>query len=192
MGLDKALMPVGGVSLAARLGRLLANVARPALEVGPGASGLAAVQEDRPGEGPLSAVAAGAQELRRLGHPGPALVLACDLPLLGPRVLDVLASWPGDRTVMPYLAGRDQPLCARWSAADLDGAAELAAAGQRSLRWLSESAGLVRLDESFWRAVADPREMSDADTPEDLARLGLAEAARSALTGTWADEGLKR
>src|SRR5579875_3747236 len=136
MGTDKASLRFGGVSAAARLGRLLEAVADPCVEVGPGRSGLPAMREEPPGEGPLVAVGAASDWLAAHGAGGAALVLACDLPLVNRAVLERLAGWPGEATVIPFIGGRDQPLCARWSAADLQRARVLAAAGERSLRWL--------------------------------------------------------
>ncbi|HET6809541.1 MAG TPA: NTP transferase domain-containing protein, partial [Acidimicrobiales bacterium] len=119
MGFDKATMVVEGRVSAVRLAAALTAVARPVLEVGPGRSGLASVSEDPPGSGPLVAIAAGWRALTERGHGGPVLVLACDLPLVDEEVLRLLAGWPGPASVVPVVAGRDQPLCARWSAADL-------------------------------------------------------------------------
>src|SRR5712692_7095438 len=80
MGRDKALLVVDGRTLAERGAELLAAVADPVVEVGPGHSGLAAVQEDPPGSGPLAGLCAGAAELGRLGHDGSVLLLAVDMP----------------------------------------------------------------------------------------------------------------
>jgi len=172
MGEDKATLMVGGVTLAQRSGRLLETATEPALEVGPGHSGLAFLTEHPPGFGPLVAVAAARSHLREQGHAGPALVLACDLPRLDARILEVLADWPGSGTVLPMRGGRDQPLCARWSATALDRAVELAAAGERSLHWLPET-DCRRLAESDWPDPDLAAGLEDADTPEDLERLRL-------------------
>jgi molybdopterin-guanine dinucleotide biosynthesis protein A len=204
MGRDKATMPWSGPGTAAtaltwaqRSARLLAAVAAPAIEIGPGTSGLPAVHDDRPAGGPLLAVVAGWQELRRLGSGLPALVLACDLPLLSVAVLRRLADWPGGvggpggasgpgaaggagaaggpGAVVPVLGGRPQWTCARYSDRCLQAAAELAAAGRRDLCALGEAArdegGVAWLGpEALGAELAS---LADADTPEDLAALGL-------------------
>ena len=82
MGHDKATLVIDGEPSARRLGALLAGVVDPALEVGPQRSGLAAIAEEQPGEGPLAALAAGWSALARAGHDGSVVVLACDLPLV--------------------------------------------------------------------------------------------------------------
>ena len=173
MGFDKAYLEVGGVRNAVRLAGVLAQVAWPLVEVGFGCSGLPAVLEEPRGEGPLVALCAGAESLAALGRAGPALVLACDLPFVTAEALAVLAGWPGRGSAVPMVGGRLQPLCARWSASDLALAKELVEAGERSMRSLLGAASVEVLDESNWSGRAH-RLFADADTPEDLHRLGVA------------------
>jgi molybdopterin-guanine dinucleotide biosynthesis protein A len=173
MGRDKARIGhPSGVTWAERAGALLAAVAAPVLELGPGVSGLPAVADDEPGEGPLAAVACGWSRLQRLGPPLATMVVACDLPLLTPELLALLAGWPSPTSVVPLLGGRPQWCCARYSPACLQRAAELVAAGRRDLRALGEAAGAVT-----WLGPgelgAQAAGLVDADTPGQLAALGL-------------------
>jgi molybdopterin-guanine dinucleotide biosynthesis protein A len=173
MGFDKASARMGGVALAARIAGLLGAVAAPLVEVGAGASGLVVAREDPPGTGPLAALDAGGRFLRNRGCDASALVVACDLPLLDLAALEMLADWPGDRSVVPIVDGHPQSLCARWSAGDLRRAGSLVGTGARSMRALLDVCDVELLDEARWsknvRAVA----FADADTPADLERLGL-------------------
>jgi molybdopterin-guanine dinucleotide biosynthesis protein A len=162
MGMDKARLPA-----AARAADILVAVADPVLEVGPGRTALPAVADHPPGQGPLAALAAG---FRALGPGLDALVLACDLPFVTVELLQWLAAQPG--TAIPVVDGRDQPLCAKWAAADLARAPALFDTGERSLRPLL--AGAPRLGPTDWGHVASARTFADVDTPADLARLGLA------------------
>jgi molybdopterin-guanine dinucleotide biosynthesis protein A len=173
MGFDKAAMLIDGQTNADRLASVLAAVARPVLEVGPGRSRLPAVGEDPPGAGPLVALAAGWRALEHRGHHGPVLVLACDLPLVDGAVLRLLAGWPTTASVVPVVSGRDQPLCARWSAADLDAVPGMVEAGERSLRSLLARPAIVRLGRGEWGAAVEERSFADVDTPADADRLGL-------------------
>ncbi len=173
MGFDKALLPVGGAPNALRLGRLLASQVSLALEVGPGRSGLPWVTETLPGGGPLVAMGAGAAALRARGHEGPALVLACDLPLVDEAVVGFLARWPVAGSVVPVVGGHPQPLCARWSAEDLQAAHLLAQAGERSMKALLRRPGISWADEACWPPGVTAASFADADTPADVARLGL-------------------
>jgi len=174
LGRDKASLEVGGKGLAQRIGELLAGATTVAVEVGPGKTGLRAVSESAPGSGPLAGVVAGWEELvRATGEKRPCVVLACDLPELSSRLVAWLAGHPAPSSVVPLLDGRPQPLCARWGVADLERAAALLAAGERSLRPVF-GPDAVFVDEDEWTAVAPKGSLEDVDTPLDLARRGLA------------------
>ncbi len=176
MGFDKASLVVGGTPLAVRLGGVLAAVASPALEVGPGRSSLEAVSEEPPGGGPLVALVAGAVALRSRGVAGPVIVVACDMPHLTAQALAVLAAWPGDGSVVPVIGGAAQPLAARWSPADLASAARLVADGVRSMKALLALATPQTADERAWPPGAAARAFADVDVPADLVWLGLPSA----------------
>lgn len=173
MGADKATVVVGGISLAQRAARTISTVCRPALEVGPGHTGLPVVREDPPGSGPLAAVAAGGAALRARGHHGPAMVVAVDLPAVTDALLRVLASLRGEGSVVPVVDGTAQPLCARYSPAALVRAERLSSAGARSMRALLEELDDVDwAGPEVWGAVAGAEAFADVDTPEDLRQLG--------------------
>jgi molybdenum cofactor guanylyltransferase len=172
MGRDKADLVVEGERLADRTARVLAQVCAPVLEVGPGRSRLDSVLEDPPGGGPLVAVAAGRRGLLEQGYAGPAVVLAVDMAAVEPPLLHFLATFPGEGSVVPFVTGRAQPLCARYSAATLAVAERLAAGGERSMRALVHEAGdLQWAGPRMWGAVVDDRAFLDLDTPADLERL---------------------
>jgi molybdenum cofactor guanylyltransferase len=172
MGWDKTTLVVDGTNVVARAGELLARVASPAIEVGPGRSRLPVIVEDDPGAGPLAGVAAG---WRALGTDADAaLVVAGDLPFLSEALLRFLATYEGSSSVVPVVEGRDQPLCARWSRHDLERAVELAATGEGSVRHLAQRRDVTYLEESQWGDVATATTFADIDTAEDLERLGIA------------------
>lgn len=173
MGFDKGSILVNGTPIAVRTAQALQRVVGPVIEVGPGLSGLASVREEPPGSGPLVAIRDGAHALWGAGHSGPALVLACDLPLLTDAALRMLADWPGHCSVVPVVNGRPQPLCARWSVEDLTVAGKLVAAGQRSMKALLARPELVLVDEIGWPPEVEASAFADVDTPGDLHRLGL-------------------
>lgn len=169
LGTDKAALAAGGQTLAARVAGILAGaVDGPVIEVGPGWTGHVTVREDPPGQGPLAAVAAGAAALEALGHAGPALVLACDLPNVTVALLRWLA---GQRsTAVPVVDGRDQTLCARYDRVALAAAHALTRSGHRSMRDLLAAVDAVRLGPERWGPVADAAAFADIDTAADLAR----------------------
>lgn len=173
LGFDKASLVVEGEPLARRVARVMSQVVHPLVEVGTGRSGIRAVTEDRPGRGPLVAICAGHRALRDAGHLGPALVLACDLPLVDRPLLSLLAGWPGASSVVPVVGGIAQPLCARWSRGALDSVVSRVGAGERSMHSLLEDEEIVFMDEAQWSHVASATMFTDVDRREDLARLGL-------------------
>lgn len=166
MGRDKATLEIGGVTLAVRLGQLLGAVALPALEVGPGRSGLPRAPGD-PSVGPLGAIAAGWVSLQQSGFCGDVIVLATDLPLLTAPVLSYLVERPEVTSVVPLVDGRPQVLCARWCPADLDRAVRLVAEGERTVR-AALGPATAYLDEHEWGPIAGAEVFLDADRPEDL------------------------
>ncbi len=172
MGQDKALIDIDGRALCLRTADLLAEVADPVIEVGPGYTPLPRAVEALPRSGPLHAMAAGAGWLERGGHRGPVLVVATDLPRLTAGLLELLASWPGSGTVVPLASGRPQPLCARYGWPDLATAGPLVQAGHRSVMALLERIEVTWLDPGQWLdAAGRPDALVDVDTPEDLADL---------------------
>lgn len=171
MGRDKADLLVEGVRLADRAAAVLSEVCAVALEVGPGWSSLESVREEPPGTGPLAAVAAGGRFLRGLGHGGPALVLAVDMPNVEEPLLRFLATFPGTGTVVPFVGGHPQPLCARYSAEALAAAERLAAKGETSMRALLGALPEVQwAGPRMWGRVATESAFLDLDAPEDLER----------------------
>lgn len=160
LGADKAAVLAPRVAEALR-----AAVDGPVVEVGPGHTSLPPVREDPPGSGPLAAVAAGVAAVPS----GPAVVLACDLPFVGVSLLAFLAAQPG--TAVPVVDGREQWLCATYSAAALERVAAMVAEGERRMSALAFDA--VFLDEAVWGHVATARDFADVDTPEDAVRLGV-------------------
>ena len=174
LGVDKATsICIDGERLVDRATRVLTAVAAPVLEVGPGVSGLSAVRENTPGEGPLAALVAGASQLDAIGFEGPVVLFAVDLPFVSIPLLELIAGWPGDDSVVPSADGEPQVACARYAPLALGVAAELVAQGQRSLRSLLEVIAVTTVDETRWRAVAVPHAFADLDTPDDLRRFGL-------------------
>jgi molybdopterin-guanine dinucleotide biosynthesis protein A len=170
MGADKATLLVDGLALARRTAGLLASVASPVVEIGPGYSELPSVAEDPPGRGPLAAVAAGAEYLETLGYRGPVVVLATDLPRLTLGLVELLAASSVPGCLVPVDGGRPQPLCARYGPAALVEARRLVAAGERSMTSLLRQVEVTWLQPADWQpAAGDPDAMLDVDTPEDLA-----------------------
>jgi molybdopterin-guanine dinucleotide biosynthesis protein A len=101
------------------------------------------VVHDRPG--PAAPLAALATALACL-EGEEVLVLACDLPLAGPLLDELLAAPPG-RAVVGVSDGRPQPLCGRYPRAEALAACErLLGAGALPARGLVDALGPVLVD----------------------------------------------
>lgn len=173
LGAPKALLELGGERLVDRTARVLAEVAAPVVEVGPGYSSLPATREDPPGHGPLAGFAAGAAWLEAMPWHGPFLVVAVDLPSLSVELLRWLATRPGDRTVVPVVAGVAQSLCARYAPGTGVVATRLLAGGDRSMHALLDAVAPTYVDVEEWGGVASPAVFADVDTQADADRAGL-------------------
>lgn len=173
MGHDKASLRSGlrgdGPSFAQRTADALRTATRPALEVGPGFSDLPRVHEQQPGGGPLAALAAGATQLLRDDSIGAAVLLATDMPMLGPAAVAWLSAYPVAGTVIPVVDGSPQPLCARYDRNALQAAVTLVEAGARSMHeLLSVVEHVIAGPEDLLAAGIDPASLRDVDTPADL------------------------
>jgi molybdenum cofactor guanylyltransferase len=169
MGFDKMVVRVDGLGCAERVARVLSGRLDPVIEVGPGRTALPALFEEPRGTGPLRALAAGFERLcSMLSRPPSIVVAAGDLPHLNDAAVRMLVEWPGDGSVVPVVAGRAQPLSARWSPAALAEAQLALTRGERSLRALLACPDVELAEESAWPAGVTALAFSDIDTPEDL------------------------
>jgi molybdopterin-guanine dinucleotide biosynthesis protein A len=173
MGRDKATLVVAGERLADRAARVLTAVCDPVLEVGPGHSPLDAVGDEEPRAGPLAALVTGTSALRARGYDGAVLLLGVDLPFVDASLLDLIAHYPAEATVVPLAGGMRQSCCARYAPAALATAADLVARGERALHALLSAAPVVEIPEGEWQTAAPADALADLDTPEDLARHGV-------------------
>lgn len=96
-----------------------------------------------------------------------AVVLAVDMPFVPVAFLHWLAGRSG--TVVPVVAGRDQPLCARYAADALHHASVVAAGPERSMRALLASTAVTRVTPDDWGDAAGVDDFFDVDTAVDLA-----------------------
>ncbi len=143
-GRDKAVEPVEGVAMAARVAAALraAGAAEVAAVGGDAerltALGLAVWPDDAPGEGPLGGIVTGLRHAATAGHTV-LVAVPCDLPWLDAAtvaaVVDGLAPTPGDAAVAMGVTARGrEPLVAAWRVAAVGPALEAAfAAGERSV-----------------------------------------------------------
>lgn len=171
MGRAKALLEIGGVPFVVRTARLVESVAGSATVIGnPGAYqplGLSAIGDDRPGAGPLGAIATA---LRASDAPWN-LIVACDLPYLTREWLEyvvqrALAS-PAD-AVLPMNTRGAEPLCAAYHKR---GEAAIRAALERGVRKVTDGLKDLRVDTiepAEWKAFdSDGLLFKNMNSPED-------------------------
>ena len=180
MGRNKLLLEVGGERLVARVARALETHCEEVIlaGTGPAPPGIRAVDDVRPGEGPLAGMEAGIAACR---HPL-VFVAAGDMPFLTSRLVEYLLGIVEDRgalAAVPEEGGRTHPLCAGYSRgvlprlrAALDGGTRSAGVFVDGLR------PVVRVPEEELRAVGNPELLlMNVNSPEDLRRArGLIDA----------------
>lgn len=165
MGSPKALIEIDGVVLAQKVADLLKRCCSPVIEVGPGYTDLEHVLEDPIGAGPLAAFIAGSA---MLDEGTPLILVACDMPEVGERLIGALVNHETEQSLVPFAGGRPQTLCARYSADARALAPAVWESGGRSLRSLLDNCEVEILDEAVWVNASERYAFNDLDTPEDL------------------------
>lgn len=167
MGREKALLPLLGLPLIARvLERLAPQVAAVAISANgdPDRFGLGLpVLPDRPGEsglGPLAGIRAGLDWAAGMGA-GALVSVATDTPFLPADLVERLAAAGCPAHAQSF--GRDHYTAALWPVADRARIDALFAAGERRMR-----AGLAGAVAVPFDTTPDP--FANLNTPEDLAR----------------------
>ncbi|MGD9895068.1 MAG: molybdenum cofactor guanylyltransferase [Dehalococcoidia bacterium] len=112
LGRDKALLELHGETLLARVVRLLSSVVDDIIVLGPPdravhAPGARVIPDERPGDGPLPALATALREM----YGERMIAVATDMPLLNPALLrHVLDRSAGFDVAVPRVGGRTQQL----------------------------------------------------------------------------------
>ncbi|MEX2547633.1 MAG: NTP transferase domain-containing protein [Chloroflexota bacterium] len=173
-----ARFALDAVSLVCRDVVILAEPGNPELDpawLAPTTSGWRVVRDDVPTRGPLVALRHGLQGARHAR----CVVVGADMPLLAPRLLELMLNALGDRRTAPRplgvalrLAGEVQPLPLAIRRAAGPIVASVIAGGSRSLRDLLRALRLRVLEEDEWRPLDRAAStFFDVDGPDDLLRL---------------------
>lgn len=165
-GSDKALAPFRSSTVGARVvDALRTSGVDPVVAIGGQAGhqlGLPTVADRRPGDGPLAGLATALLWART----GWVVCVPCDLPLLRPdHVAALLAPGPGSgQPLVAVVDGEPKISLTAWPAEEGARLMRLVEAGERRFR--------ASIDDIEWRGVEIGAEaVTDADTPEELARL---------------------
>jgi molybdopterin-guanine dinucleotide biosynthesis protein A len=180
MGEDKAQRAFAGAAAATRASRLLASLFEEVVLVGGDAPADAIGRRVPDVAGPPSALrglvgALAATAAERV------LVIATDLPLLGPELVLGLVAWPEADVVVPRRDGRIEPLCALWRREPALAVARAQLAADRlALHELVAKLDARFLEGDDLRAIdPDDTALANANTPEEWARLEALAAHRS-------------
>jgi molybdopterin-guanine dinucleotide biosynthesis protein A len=175
-GIPKGLLRVGDEPIAARslrlLGELFGAVLVIANDPAPYAAlGARVIPDAMPGKG----APGGLHAALAAAATGWVFAAACDMPFLAADPIRRLAALrAGADAVLVRAGGRLEPLHAFWSRACLPVLERMLREGDPSLQALARAVRTRVVEEDEWRAM-DPlgRSLENANTPEDLARLGL-------------------
>ena len=177
-GSDKAEAVVGGLTLVERAVGILSEAADPVVVVGgdpdpAGRPGRAHLRDRRRGKGPLAGVEAALLEARRLDRAG-VVVLACDMPLVPPRLVALLLDEAGGtQAVVPASPGPldAEPLCAYYALSILPAVQEALTSGEPSMRSLLSQARVRRVPEERLAAFGEAETLFlNVNTPRDRER----------------------
>jgi molybdopterin-guanine dinucleotide biosynthesis protein A len=169
-GSDKALALFRGERLIERVVRALAAVCPEVLIVGGDRDAYQDVParyvaDLHPGEGPLGGLAT-ALDAARTPH---VLLVACDMPLLGPELLGAIAARAGDAdVVLPEGPDGPEPLCALYATRCRAAVEAALGAGSRQMTAFHDRVAVRRIareDLPAWAGLAN------VNTPEDLRRV---------------------
>jgi molybdopterin-guanine dinucleotide biosynthesis protein A len=136
------------------------------------------VHDDRPGEGPLPALACGLATVTQEW----ALTLACDAPFVAPRVVAHLAHMRAAdvEAIVPEWNGRVQPLVALYRRRFAAAVVDLVGRGERRMHALATLPGVRIIAEDVLRSLdPDGASFRALNTPEEYAAAVAAYAKPS-------------
>jgi len=183
MGEDKGALPFGDETMLARIVRIVRTVAVEVIVVARRdqlvPAGVTVVHDPVDDHGPLAAIAAGlAASTSELN-----IVVACDMPLIHPQVLQRLVSMIGDHDACVAVAdGHPSVLCGVYRSRLAGEAKALLESGERRVMRLIDRVQTKRVDAALLRDIdPDLDTFISVDTPEAYrAALGRSATRTSA------------
>ena len=172
MGTNKALLEVGGRSMLCRIANLLRPLVDDLFIVADDAApytglGLPIVPDVHPGCGATGGIHAA---LRHAAHPL-VLCVACDMPHIGPGVIELLLSSarPGDDALIPRIGGWAEPLLAVYGRNASAGFERAIVAGRLKVMAALDGLHVRFIDEPELRVVdAGLHSFVNVNTPGEL------------------------
>jgi molybdenum cofactor guanylyltransferase len=183
-GAPKAGAPIAGIPMVRRAVAALSAVTSDVVVVSPTPVPEAEaprVADRVPGKGPLGGLEAALREAVARGLDG-VLLLACDLPLVGPELLGAVAAAAAASPEAPVVApardgGGVEPLCAVYRVGVLEGVTRLLASDDLSLHALfrdvgGRALGVEELGSAARGALLNVNTATDRSRAEDALRAG--------------------
>src|SRR5262245_16070494 len=180
MGQPKESLALCGTTMLGRTAELLLECTWPVVVIGRGGDQelpplpleAAVVHDERPGAGPLAALATGMRHVRaekQLGDQDAVFGCGCDAPFLTAAAV----GWPSgqlghQQCVGPHGGGVLQPLCAVYRLTCLPAIEDLLRSGVETPRTIAEKTRALILDEPALRAFdRETRFLRGINTPEE-------------------------
>ena len=152
MGEDKAALPFHGETMLDRVVRIAGTLSSDVIVVGRGGQRGVTVHDAIEGQGPLSGIAAGLSASQTDLN----LVIACDMPLVRPAVLQRLIDAIGDADACVAVAdGHASALCGVYRSRVAAAAQSLFDSGERRVMALLDRVQTKRVDAALLRDI-DP------------------------------------
>lgn len=169
MGRDKATLVFDGQTLVERVVATVAQRCTPVFVIAAPGQALPPVpaeilRDDVRGVGPLLATMRGLRAAAEAGVER-AFVCAVDMPYLSAELIDILLAEPSGADVVLPWDGRDHYLAGLYRTRLADTAAQLVAAGERSMRALVDGTAGV---DTHRVVLNEQRALTNVNTAEDL------------------------
>jgi molybdenum cofactor guanylyltransferase len=152
MGQDKGALPFGGESMLERITRILSGITDEVIVVGRRDQRTTTVHDTIEDQGPLSGIAAGLAASKTDLN----LVVACDMPLVNPAVLQrLVAMIDGHDACVAIVDGHASALCGVYRSRIATDAQALLDSGERRVMKLLDRITTKRVDAALFRDI-DP------------------------------------
>jgi molybdopterin-guanine dinucleotide biosynthesis protein A len=164
MGADKGSLSFGSETMLDRITRILRTITNDVIVVGRRDQSAVTVHDAVEDEGPLAGIAAGLSATTTDLN----FVVACDMPLVNPVVLQSLASMIEDHDVCVVVVdGHASVLCGVYRSRVAATAQALFDTGERRVMRLIEQVQTKRVDAAVFRDIdPDLKTFTSCDTPE--------------------------
>jgi molybdopterin-guanine dinucleotide biosynthesis protein A len=164
MGEDKAALPFGDETMLARITRIVHGISDEVIIVGRRDQHAINIHDAVEDQGPLAGIAAGLAASKTDLN----IVVACDMPLINPAVLQRLVTLIGDHDAcVAMVDGHASALCGVYRSRVAKDAQALLDAGERRVMRLLDQVPTKRVDAAAFRDIdPDLNTFVSVDTPE--------------------------